>query len=241
MKLIEIQPLSNGAHRNQTVSRQTDIPEGWALIPDDMEIPSSFPFVDIEAAGGKVTSMTERDVPTGNRIKVSARDRVVSAVFGSYVGTGSSVTLSFDIPPQVIYVKGEESTEFVEYAFPYQTEKSVTIPSSVISELYHYSAFCCTPTNKEEVGFYIKLYDKNYVDDRYTQYLVPNDFTWSEFAKAMASHLCGVDEDTNRVFFSESMAKSYVKDKDGNFVLGAEKIRKEDYYTATMSAWETWE
>ncbi len=49
MKIIEIKALDNGAHRNQTGNFKT-IPEGYALIPDDMVIPSTFPFVNIEAA-----------------------------------------------------------------------------------------------------------------------------------------------------------------------------------------------
>ena len=46
MKIIEIKALDNGAHRNQTGELKT-IPEGYALIPDEMTIPSTFPFVDI--------------------------------------------------------------------------------------------------------------------------------------------------------------------------------------------------
>ena len=50
-KIIEIQALYNGAHRNQTWdSRDYDIPFGWAEIPDDMSVPDTFPFVNIEVA-----------------------------------------------------------------------------------------------------------------------------------------------------------------------------------------------
>ena len=62
MKIIEIQPLSNGAHRNQEGTFRT-IPAGWAVIPPDMEIPETFPFVDIEVDGQAVTSMTAGVVP----------------------------------------------------------------------------------------------------------------------------------------------------------------------------------
>lgn len=47
MKIIEIEALSNGAHRNQDGAFET-IPSGWAIIPDNMTIPETFPFVDIE-------------------------------------------------------------------------------------------------------------------------------------------------------------------------------------------------
>lgn len=49
MKIIEMKALDNGAHRNQTWnSHDYDIPKGYAQIPDDMSIPDTFPFVNIE-------------------------------------------------------------------------------------------------------------------------------------------------------------------------------------------------
>lgn len=47
MTIIEIQALSNGGHRNQTGNIAT-IPDGWAVIPDDMETPN-FPFGEVTA------------------------------------------------------------------------------------------------------------------------------------------------------------------------------------------------
>lgn len=62
MRIIEIKSLKNGGHRNQngTLSK---VPEGWAMIPDNMDIPSTFPFVEIEVEDGVVVSMTEGVVP----------------------------------------------------------------------------------------------------------------------------------------------------------------------------------
>lgn len=62
MKIIEIQALDNGAHRNQ-VTTSTTIPDGWAEIPADVAIPETFPFVDIKVEGNKVVSMTAGVVP----------------------------------------------------------------------------------------------------------------------------------------------------------------------------------
>ena len=62
MKIIEIKPLPNGAHRNQTTT-STTIPKGWAEIPADVTIPETFPFVDIQVEGQRVVSMTEGAVP----------------------------------------------------------------------------------------------------------------------------------------------------------------------------------
>ena len=47
MKMLEITALPNGAHRNQTF--HGNLLDGWAVIPDDMAIPETFPFVNIEA------------------------------------------------------------------------------------------------------------------------------------------------------------------------------------------------
>lgn len=59
MRLIEIEALSNGAHRNQDGCNT--VPEGWAMIPDGMEIPNSFPFVNIEVNGQIVTALTTNE------------------------------------------------------------------------------------------------------------------------------------------------------------------------------------
>lgn len=63
MKIIEIQALDNGAHRNQTVSGAVAVPDGWAEIPADVAIPETFPFVDLAVEGQRVVSMTAGVVP----------------------------------------------------------------------------------------------------------------------------------------------------------------------------------
>lgn len=62
MRIIQIEPLPNGAHRNQTTSAKTP-PDGWAVIPPEMTIPSTFPFVGIEVEAGVVVSMIAGVVP----------------------------------------------------------------------------------------------------------------------------------------------------------------------------------
>lgn len=62
MKIIEIMPLSNGAHRNQETT-STRVPDGWAVIPESVEIPETYPFVDLVVEGNKVVSMTAGVVP----------------------------------------------------------------------------------------------------------------------------------------------------------------------------------
>ena len=64
MRIIEITALDNGAHRNQTGSFSA-VPEGWAVIPDDMETPN-FPFGDItvnDSTPPVVTSWAPGEMP----------------------------------------------------------------------------------------------------------------------------------------------------------------------------------
>ena len=44
--ILKIEQFPNGAHQNQ-LGQIGNIPDGWAVIPDDMEIPQTFPFVNI--------------------------------------------------------------------------------------------------------------------------------------------------------------------------------------------------
>lgn len=62
MKIIEIQALPNGAHRNQTTTSNA-IPDGWAEIPEDVSIPATFPFVTLTVEGQTVTGMESGVVP----------------------------------------------------------------------------------------------------------------------------------------------------------------------------------
>lgn len=65
MQMIQISAFENGAHKNQTYHGV--LPDGWAVIHPDMEIPDTFPFVDVEAEEidgvMTVTGMTAGVVP----------------------------------------------------------------------------------------------------------------------------------------------------------------------------------
>lgn len=65
MRIIEINALSNGAHRNQTSSGALPVPSGWAILPDGMATPN-FPFGDItvdDQTPPVVTSWTPLPIP----------------------------------------------------------------------------------------------------------------------------------------------------------------------------------
>lgn len=48
MNLIKIVALLSGTHENRNSPWETTVPDGWAIIPKNITIPKSFPFVDIK-------------------------------------------------------------------------------------------------------------------------------------------------------------------------------------------------
>ena len=82
MRIIEIEAV-NGGHRNQWTEQKIEVPEGWAIIPDDMSIPHTFPFVDIETAEGVVISMTAGTMPAPVPVETEpTADDVLNALLG---------------------------------------------------------------------------------------------------------------------------------------------------------------
>ena len=82
MRIIEIEKLSNGAHNNQTTNDLKKVPNGWALIPEDMKIPEPFPFVDIEVENGVVTAMTEGVVPDIEPVSEPSAEDILKVLLG---------------------------------------------------------------------------------------------------------------------------------------------------------------
>lgn len=64
--IVEIKELENGGHGNQTGEYFNEIPEGWAVIPKDVETPN-FPFgeVTVKEVDGvmTVTKWTPKPIP----------------------------------------------------------------------------------------------------------------------------------------------------------------------------------
>ena len=82
LKTIEIKALDNGAHRTQN---GRVCPDGYAIIPDDIEIPDTFPFVNIttKKKDGKVyvKTMTAGEVPPPKPVEpvITIEDRMDAA------------------------------------------------------------------------------------------------------------------------------------------------------------------
>lgn len=60
--IIKIQENKNGSHENQK-SIPAKLPVGWAYVPENINIPASFPFVNLKTNGNIVIKMTERQAP----------------------------------------------------------------------------------------------------------------------------------------------------------------------------------
>jgi hypothetical protein len=86
MRLIKIEKFENGAHDKQTIDRAINVPNGWAVIPDDMET-TNFPFGDLttEEINGviTVTSWTPGEIPEAEIIeREPTADEILKTLLG---------------------------------------------------------------------------------------------------------------------------------------------------------------
>ena len=83
MRIIEIEPLENGAHRNQFSNSDVEVPAGWAITPDEMEIPETFPFVTVKARQGVVTKLTAGTMPPPEPVEPEpSAEAILNAMLG---------------------------------------------------------------------------------------------------------------------------------------------------------------
>ena len=66
MRIVKIEAYDNGGHANQTTNANIPLPEGWAIIPEELATPN-FPFGELtaEEIDGvmTVTSWTAGEIP----------------------------------------------------------------------------------------------------------------------------------------------------------------------------------
>ena len=84
MRIVEIKALENGSHRNQTIDGMMTVPDGFAVIPDDIETPN-FPFgeIEVEEIDGimTVTKWKAGEIPEPEpeiTVRVSQEERIVA-------------------------------------------------------------------------------------------------------------------------------------------------------------------
>lgn len=82
MTIIEIIPSNNGSHRNQTSSASIAVPDGWAVVPEDLETPN-FPFGDVETEEINgvmtVTRWTAGEIPEPDYLSENKAARIAQS------------------------------------------------------------------------------------------------------------------------------------------------------------------
>lgn len=65
MIMIEIAPLENGAHRNQTCDFEMSPPEGWIVVPPHLEghAKSYLPFIELDIVSGDLAAVRQGEIP----------------------------------------------------------------------------------------------------------------------------------------------------------------------------------
>lgn len=87
MRLIKIEAETSGGHAYQTIDSISTIPDGWAVVPDDMETPN-MPYGDItvEEIDGVMTVTSwearENPEPTEPTEREPSADEVLNALLG---------------------------------------------------------------------------------------------------------------------------------------------------------------
>ena len=149
MRAIEINPLPNGAHRNQTGSFTT-VPIGWAIIPDNMETPN-FPFgeVVIEEIDGVaiVTSWTPGIMPGQTDAEIlnttkTAKLTEISKSCEDYIYAGTDVTLPDNTTKHFTYTLADQSNI---------SEMFTAIMAGATEYPYHADGEICKIYTKEQI------------------------------------------------------------------------------------------
>lgn len=100
MLYIAMEPLENGAYDNYSTNSTFAPREGYAIVPDSIDIPSTFPYVNIETELSDegyyiVTSITEGLVPPKDINKLrKPKERRISSSCNSAIISGIDVETS---------------------------------------------------------------------------------------------------------------------------------------------------
>lgn len=92
MHIINLTPLEEGVYNDHKADHITEPPEGWAMIPEDMVLPSTFPRLgSIEAKEITYTydvEVEKTDEETGETVTVTEqREKVIMTVTAMTEGT----------------------------------------------------------------------------------------------------------------------------------------------------------
>lgn len=94
MRVVKINANNNGSHENTLLPDKSVVPKGWVEIPSNLDIPESFPFVDLVFENDKLIAMSSREVPHVDPIEepVSPFDRLEAQVMYTAMMTNTEIT-----------------------------------------------------------------------------------------------------------------------------------------------------
>ena len=142
MRIIEIAALSNGAHRNQTGTFSI-IPSGWAVIPENIVIPDTFPFVSIEVNGQTVTSMIAGIIPVPDLSDIKLTKIIeIKESCESYIYAGTNVTLPDGTIEHFTYTLADQSNI---------SEMFTAVMAGATEYPYHADGEICKIYTKEQI------------------------------------------------------------------------------------------
>lgn len=92
MHIINLTPLEEGVYNDHKADHITAPPEGWAMIPEDMVLPSTFPRLGSITAEEKTytyeVEVEKTDEETGEMVTVTEqREKVIMTVTAMTEGT----------------------------------------------------------------------------------------------------------------------------------------------------------
>ena len=148
MRIIEIQPLDNGAHNNQTINGTIHVPDGWAILPDGMETPN-FPFGSITVDNQTppvVTSWTPLPIPEPEPEPVdSVKAEKITEIkkdCEEYIYAGADVTYADGIKEHFTYALADQSNI---------SEMFTAIMAGATEYPYHADGEICKIYTKEQI------------------------------------------------------------------------------------------
>ena len=143
MNIIKITAFENGAHDNLISQNNLYCPEDWAIIPDDINLPKNFPFVDIEVEDGIVTKMIELPLPQKdiNEIK-KLKIQEIKQECNAWIEKGTFVKFSDGTTQHFTYTLADQSNI---------SEMFTAIMAGATEYPYHADGTSCQVYTKEQI------------------------------------------------------------------------------------------
>lgn len=126
MHIINLTPLEEGVYNDHKADHITEPPEGWAMIPEDMVLPSTFPRLSsLEAK--EITYPYEVEVEKDGEMVTEQRERVIMTVTAMSEGT---LPDPVEPEPTEMEVLQEEVTD-LQLALVEQYEENLALQEEV--------------------------------------------------------------------------------------------------------------